>query len=148
MRMKILGRDVKTETGSNGKQDWIFKQALTEDEKDTLILTNFSSKKDKKGEYSVDFNLNDEYRKAKMKEKDGRYEITFTDPKDKDMPDKTVMVINKADYSFYQMSVKEGIMGFTMTATNIKYGVGDGVFALDQKRYADAVVVKRDFGQK
>ncbi len=148
MRMKILGRDVKTETGSNGKQDWIFKQALTEEDKDTLILTNFTSKKGKKGDYDLDFDLHNEYRKAKMKEKDGRYEITFSDPKDKEMPAKTIMVVNKSDYAFYQMSVKDGIVGFTMTATNIKYGVSDATFSLDQKRYANAVVVKRDIGYK
>lgn len=83
-----------------------------------------------------------------MKEKDGRYEITFSDPKDKEMPAKTIMVVNKSDYDFYQMSVKDGIVGFTMTATNIKYGVSDATFSLDQKRYANAVVVKRDIGYK
>ena len=79
-----------------------------------------------------------------MKEKNERYEITFTEPKEKDMPNKTTMVVNKSDYSFYQMGVKDGLMGFTMTATKIKYGVSDGMFVLDAKKYPNAVMVKKD----
>lgn len=142
MRMKVLGREIKTETGDDGKQVWVYKPAVEEGDKDSVLVYKPSGKN--KGEYDLDFELGKEYKKAKMKEKDGRYEITFTDPKDKEMPKKTVMVVNKSDYSFHQMSVKDGVVGFTMTATKIKYGVNDAVFVLDQKKYPNAVIVKKD----
>jgi outer membrane lipoprotein-sorting protein len=142
MRMKVLGRDIRTETGNDGSQVWVYRAAIEEGDKDSVFIYKPSGKK--KGEYDLDFELNKKYKKAKIKEKNERYEITFTEPKDKEMPKKTTMVVNKSDYSFYQMGVKDGIMGFTMTATKIKYGVSDGVFVLDAKKYPNAVMVKRD----
>ena len=146
MRMKILGRDIRTETGFDGKQMWVYKPAVEEGDKDTLIIMEPTAKE--RGEFEMDFDLYNEYRKAKMKEKEGRYEITFTDPIDKNMPKKTVMVINKSDHTFYEMAVKDGATGFTMTATNIKFGVEDGMFSLDSKRYQDAVTVHRSSGER
>lgn len=142
MRMKVLGREIRTETGSDGKQVWVFKPAVEEGDKDSVLVYKPSGKK--KGEYDLDFEVGKEYKKAKMKEKNGRYEITFSEPKDKEMPKKTTMVVNKSDYTFYQMGVKDGVVGFTMTATKIKYGVNDAVFVLDQKKYPNAVIVKKD----
>ena len=142
MRMKVLGRDIRTETGDDGMQTWVFKPAIEEGDKDSVLIYKSSNKK--KGEYDLDFELSKKYKKAKMKEKNERYEITFTEPKEKDMPNKTTMVVNKSDYSFYQMGVKDGLMGFTMTATKIKYGVSDGMFVLDAKKYPNAVMVKKD----
>lgn len=142
MRMKVLGREIRTETGSDGKQVWVFKPAVEEGDKDSVLVYKPSGKK--KGEYDLDFEVGNEYKKAKMKEKNGRYEITLSEPKDKEMPKKTTMVVNKSDYTFYQMGVKDGVVGFTMTATKIKYGVNDAVFVLDQKKYPNAVIVKKD----
>ena len=144
MRIKMLGHEVKTETGSDGRQMWFLKHAVIDTDRDTLIVMPVS----KKGEFDLDFNLHNEYRKAKMKEKNGRYEITFTDPKDKDMPRKTVMVVNKSDYTFHEMSVKDGANGFTMTVTRLRFGVPESMFVLDESRYQGAVVVKRSFGDK
>ncbi len=142
MNMKILGREIRTETGNDGKEQWIYKPSVKESDKDTIIIINDPEKK--KGEFDLDFDLNNEYRKAKMKEKNGRYEITFTDPKDKEMPGKTIMVINKSDYTFHEMTVKDGANGFTMTATKIKFGVSDAILTFDAKRYPNAIVVRRD----
>lgn len=64
------------------------------------------------------------------------------------MPNKTTMVINKSDYTFHEMSVKDGANGFRMTATRIKFGVSDATLTFDAKKYPDAVVVRRDIGHK
>lgn len=146
MKITVLGREIRSETGNDGNQQWIYKPAVLDGGKDTIIFLTGSGKK--KGEYDLDFNLHNEYRKAKMKEKNGRYEITFSDPKDKDMPSKTIMVINKSDYTFHEMQVKDGANGFTMTATRIKFGVNDAILTFDPKRYPNAVTVRRDIGTK
>ena len=138
----VLGHEVRTESGSDGTQDWFLKPASGDGEKDTVYLV--SGKKKDKDEFDLDFNLYNEYKKAKMKESNGRYEITFSSPKDKDMPSKTILVVNKDDYLFHSMTVKDGAKGFTMTATRIKFGVDDGLFVFSAKRYPNAVVVKRD----
>lgn len=145
VKMKVLGREIRSETGSNGKEQWFLKPAVGNG-KDTIIITTDLGKK--KGEFDIDFDLYNEYTKAKMKEKNGRYEITLTNPKDKDMPKKTIMVVNKSDYTFHEMTIKDGANGFTVTATKIKFGVNDAILTFDPKKYPNAVVVRRDIGHK
>lgn len=143
--MKILGREAKSELGCDGKQQWKYKPRIKAgdvDRRDTLYITPVNGKS-KGGDYSIDFGLDKEYRKATMKEKDGRYEITFTEPRDSEMPKKTIMRINKSNYHFYEIESKGGGVSMRMTATKIKFGVSDDLFKLDQKKYPGAVVVRK-----
>lgn len=143
--LKILGREAKSELGCDGKQQWKYKPRIKAgdvDRRDTLYITPVNGKS-KGGDYSIDFGLDKEYRKATMKEKDGRYEITFTEPRDSEMPKKTIMRINKSNYHFYEIESKGGGVSMRMTATKIKFGVSDDLFKLDQKKYPGAVVVRK-----
>lgn len=142
--LKILGREAKSEVGCDGKQEWKYKPRIKAgdvDRQDTLYITPVKGKS--KGDYTIDFGLDKEYKKATMKEKDGRYEITFTEPRDSEMPKKTIMRINKSNYHFYEIESKGGGVSMRMTATKIKFGVSDDLFKLDQKKYPGAVVVRK-----
>ena len=84
-----------------------------------------------------------DYKKAEMKEKNGKYEITFSQPKKADDPKKMVVVINKSNYHFYEMSTKEKGATMRMTVKSIKKGVPDSVFVLDPKKFPSAKVVHK-----
>lgn len=78
-----------------------------------------------------------------MKTKGDYYEITFTNPLDKEMPKQTVMLINKNTGYFREMTAKQSGVSVKMTAVKIKVGVSDSVFKFDVNRYPGAKVIRK-----
>lgn len=138
---KILGHELKSETGYDGKQKWEIAMLGEKNRPDTLYITQHAQKQ--KGEYDVNFGIYNMYKKGTMKVKGNNYELTFTEPKDKDIPKKTTMLINKSNYHFYQMKAEQSGIDMTLTASKIKFGVNDNVFKLDLNRYPDAKVIRK-----
>ena len=142
MSMKVKGYEMYRETGYDGTQTWNYEKAVDEEERDTLIITKGAQKK-KKEKFSVDMGLDKEYKKAKLKTTDKFYEITFTGPLTKDMPRKSIVRIVKDTYMLHQYETKVSIASMKMTVTKIKLGLSDNVFVFDQKKYPNAVVVRK-----
>ena len=140
--MKAMGREIYSESGFDGEQEWEYKKAISKSDADSLIITKTAKKK--KGDNDLDFDMDKEYRKAKMKLKGANYEITFTDPIDKDAPSKSIMKINKDNFYFYEMTVKSGLMTMRLTVNKIKVGVPDSQFIFDESKYKGAVVVRKN----
>lgn len=139
MTMKLMGKELLTEEGYDGVQEWTY---TSEFGKDTLVIKKAAKKS--KGDYDLDFDLDKEYKTAKMKVvKDRYYEVTFTNPISKDVPKSSVMVIDKNNYSFHEFRVKEGMLKMKLTATKITVGVSDQIFVLDLKKYPNAKVIRK-----
>ena len=141
VNMKVLGREIHTEKGFDGTQEWIYSKASHDDERDTLAITK--SAKKSKDKYSINLGLDKEYKKAKLKTTDKFYEITFTDPLKKDTPKKSIIRIDKDKYLLHEYETKVSVASVKMTVTRIKYGVSDNMFVLDPKKYPNAVVVRK-----
>lgn len=142
MTVKVMGVEEYSETGFDGEQEWEYKKAMKKGDADSLIISKTTKKK--KGDNDLDFDMDKEYRKAKMKLKGANYEITFTDPIDKDAPSKSIMKINKDNFYFYEMTVKSGLMTMRLTVNKIKVGVPDSQFIFDESKYKGAVVVRKN----
>jgi outer membrane lipoprotein-sorting protein len=146
MTMSAMGENMDSESGFDGVNEWEYKPGAKTKKKvtpDSLIIKKADKKS--KGEYSIELDMDKEYNKATMKEKDGLYVITFTDPKkkDKETPKKTVLKISKNTMMFHSMEAKISIASMRITATHYKIGVSDDIFKLDPKRYPNAVVVRK-----
>lgn len=141
LSMKILGREIYSESGYDGVQLWKYKKAAKKDAVDTLVISKPAKKP--KGDYEIDFDLDKEYRTATLKTKGDFYEITFINPKDKDLPKRAVMLINKKNGYFQEFSTKESGMTMKITMLRIKIGVSDQVFKFDPKKYAGAKIVRK-----
>ena len=139
MHSKILDEEIHTESGCDGQQSWTYKKLSNR--ADTLKIEN--KPKENNSEYNVDFDLYNDYENAKIKEKKGIYEITFTKPKsDDDTPDKTIMRIDASTYHPLEMEVKQSIMTMTLNFKNIRFGVADEIFVFDPQKYDGAVVIR------
>jgi hypothetical protein len=141
MQMKALGHVMYHETGFDGTQTWRYSKAADDDERDTLTITKGATKKKEK--FSINMGLDKEYKKAKLKTTDKHYEITFTEPLNKEMPKKSIIRIDKNKYLLHEYETKVSIAKMKMTVTRIKYGVSDNVFVFDPKKYPNAVVVRK-----
>ena len=141
LTMKVKGHEMYRETGYDGTQTWSYEKAVDEEERDTLTITKGAQKKKEK--FSVDMGLDKEYKKAKLKITDKFYEITFTGPLKKDTPKKSIIRIVKDTYMLHQYETKVSIASMKMTVTKIKLGLSDNVFVFDQKKYPNAVVVRK-----
>lgn len=139
--MKVLGKEVKQESGFDGTQEWEFKPAEGKNGKDSLIITTTNQKS--KSDNDINFDMDKDYKKATMKLKGVNYEITFSEPISKDSPKKTTIKINKDTYYFYEMSFKESGATVRMTVKKIKIGADDKVFKFDPSQYPTAVVVRK-----
>lgn len=143
----VLGRTMRVDSGSDGKQNWRYSSVTNgkgeKEEPDTLLITPIDQKAKKKDDISLEFDMHKNYKKAEMKEKDGKYEITFSQPKKADSPKKMVVLINKSNYQLYEMSIKEKGATMSMTVKGIKKGVPDSVFVLDPKKFPGAKVVRK-----
>lgn len=129
-----------------GTQVWKYKSRIKTkdvDRRDTLFISPAKKGNKISGGNEIDFNLHEEYRKATMKEKTDYYEITFTEPKDKEMPKKSIMRIRKSNYHFYEMESKQSGVSVRMTASKIKFGVSDNIFKLDMKKFPGATVIRK-----
>lgn len=147
LHTKVLGRTIREESGCDGKQNWRYSAVTNgkgeKEEKDTLLITPLDQKMKKKNDVRLDLSIYMNYQKAVMKEKNGKYEITFTQPKKADSPKKMVALINKSNYQLIEMSTTEKGAAVRMTVKSIKVGVPDNVFELDLKKYPGATVVRK-----
>lgn len=140
-KMKILGKDITTYNGSDGKEDWMYRPAILDGENDTIYISK-SDSSPKKDDY-INLNIHKQYSVGKMKELDNYYEISFSKPKDKDFPKKTTLKINKKDYSLKEMSMKDTSFSMKLTITRIKFGVSDDVVTFNPKKFPGAKIIRR-----
>ena len=141
MQMKVMGHEIYHETGFDGTHTWRYSKAADDEERDTLTITKGALKK--KDKFSVNMGLDKDYKKAKLKTTDKHYEITLTEPLNKEMPKKSIIRIDKNKYLLHEYETKVSIASVKMTVTRIKYGVSDNMFVLDPKKYPNAVVVRK-----
>ena len=144
MNLNFMSKAIKFEIGFDGEQRWKYTSGVSENKKDTLVITKTN---DAKNDYSVKSDYDKEYKKAKMKEVGRYYEITFSGPMKKDVPKKSSIKIDKESYLLREFSVDEDMGPFTgkitLTITKITKGCSDNWFKLDMNRYKNAVVVRR-----
>ena len=141
IQMKVMGHEIYTETGFDGTQTWRYSKAADDEERDTLTITKGALKK--KDKFAIDMGLDMKYKKAKLKTTDKHYEITFTEPLNKETPKKSIIRIDKNKYLLHEYETKVSIASVKMAVTRIKYGVSDNMFVLDPKKYSNAVVVRK-----
>ena len=139
MTMKIMGIEVLTESGFDGTDTWEIEHSS---KSDTITITPGDNRKKSKGDLS--FDLDKQYRKAKMKLKDGYYEITFSEPKSKDNEAKNVTV-KISEKNYIMREVRSGARGakVTMNITKVRVGLKDSYFKLDTTKYPDAVIIRK-----
>lgn len=140
MTTAMLDEKVEAIAGCDGEMSWEY--TSQSGASDTLIISR--QPKEARSEYGPDFDLYEEYENAKMKKKDGRYEITFTKPKTKDTPKKTVMVIDARTYYVVSMMMKEGVATVNMAFSNTRIGgIDDSIFVFDRNAFPNAVVIEK-----
>ena len=139
MSFSMLGKEVAVESGFDGTNTWEIKHST---KGDTIIFTRGNTIAESEG--ALDLDLDKQYHKAKMKNKDGYYEITFSDPKDKTSEIKRISVkISEKNYAMRE--IRSGARGakVTMTITKIRVGLKDSHFKLDLTKHPDAVVIRK-----
>ena len=142
MRMTVLGTEIVTENGFDGTDSWEIDHAAKETQSDTITFTHGNKKKKSKNELSYD--LDKQYNKAKMKLKDGYYEITFSEPKDKTNEVKSATVkISEKNYVIREMRTGARGAKVTMKITKIRVGLKDSYFKLDTSEYPGAVIIRK-----
>ena len=142
MRMTVLGTEIVTENGFDGTDSWEIDHAAKETQSDTITFTHGNKKKKSKNELSYD--LDKQYNKAKMKHKDGYYEITFSEPKDKTNEVKSATVkISEKNYVIREMRTGARGAKVTMKITKIRVGLKDSYFKLDTSKYPGAVIIRK-----
>jgi len=136
---KILDLEAVAESGFNGTDTWEIKGSLTDD---TIIFTPGDKRKPSEGD--LDLTLDKQYRKAKMKHKDGCYEITFSNPIDKDnAARKATVKISDKNYTLREMRTSASGAKLTMTITHIRVGLKDSYFTPDLSKHPNAVVIRK-----
>ena len=132
---RVLGNDIVVENGFDGTDTW-------ENEGDTITITRGDHRKKDKNVLSTDFDKR--YRKAKMKEKDGYYVITFTEPKDKDNEAKSVTTwLSMKSCMMQELKTTAKGASVTMKVTKIRVGLKDEYFKVDLGKYPNAVVIRK-----
>ena len=143
--MKVLGREVRTEEGFDGTQEWCYRhidlKKKGKEFKDTLTVKKTAKKS--KSDYDIDFGIDKDYKTATVKVSGQYYELTFTNPVKKDDPKKVVVKIDKDKYYFREMKAKQSGVSMTMTVSKIKFGVSDDIFKFNPKNYPNAVIVRK-----
>lgn len=139
MTMKIMGMEVATESGFDGAETWEIKHS---EKVDTIIITKGDNREKSKGDLS--FDLDKKYQKAKMKHKDGYYEISFSNPKDKVTEAKSVTV-KISEKSYVMREIRSSARGakITMNITKVRVGLKDSHFKVDLSKYPNAVVIRK-----
>lgn len=144
MSLGVMNKKMKMEMGFDGTQKWSYRTSIDEKKKDSLIITKTQTSKN---DYGMKNDYEKEYKKAKMKEVGNYYEITFSGPKQKDIPKDASIKIAKDSYLLREYTVNEDMGSFTgkmtITITKITKGCSDNWFKLDMSRYKNAVVVRR-----
>lgn len=139
MTMKIMGIEVTTESGFDGINTWEIEHS---EKGDTITITKGDTRKKSEGDLSLD--LDKKYNKAKMKQKDGYYEIAFSEPKDKSNEVKSVTV-KISEKNYVMREIRSGARGakVTMTITKVRVGLKDSYFKLNLSEYPNAVVIRK-----
>lgn len=139
MNMKIMGMEVTSETGFDGTDSWEISHSS---KGDTITFTHGDKRKKSDGDLNLD--LDKKYRKAKMKLKEGYYEISFSEPKSKDNEAKNVTV-KISEKNYIMREVRSGARGakVTMNITKVRVGLKDSYFKLDTTKYPDAVIIRK-----
>lgn len=139
MTMKVMGVEIAMETGFDGTDTWEISHSSNGD---TITITPGDKRKENKGDLNLD--LDKQYNKAKMKLKDGYYDITFSEPKDKTSEVKSIAVkISEKNYVLRETRSNTRGAKVTMTITKVHVGLKDSHFKLDLGKYPDAVVVRK-----
>jgi hypothetical protein len=139
MSMTVLGTEIVTESGFDGTDTWEIDHSP---KGDTITFTHGNKQKKSKNELSYD--LDKQYNKAKMKLKDGYYEITFSEPKDKTNEVKSATVkISEKNYVIREMRTGARGAKVTMKITKIRVGLKDSYFNLDTSKYPGAVIIRK-----
>ena len=137
--IKILGKEVSSESGFDGTQTWEIDRSP---KGDTITITPGKNMKKSKGDLQLD--LDKQYKKAKIKLKDGYYVITFSEPIDSSNEVKSITIkISEKNYTVRE--VRSGARGakVTMTITKIRVGLKDSHFKLNLAQYPNAVVIRK-----
>ena len=141
MTMKVLGQEIKEESGFDGQQEWEYTSASSKKEKDSLIITKTSVAK--KNDYGMNIDYEKSYKTAKMKEKGLYYVIEFSNRIDPELPKKMTMKVAKDSYYLRELTTSVSAAKVTMTVTKVTKGCSDNWFKLDMNRYKNAAVVRR-----
>lgn len=141
MNMKVMGHEMKEESGFDGKQEWEYHTATDKKERDSLIITKTSVAKN--NDYGVNIDYEKSYKTAKMKEKGHYYIIDFSDRIDPELPKKMTIKIAKDSYYLREITTSVSVAKITMTVTKVTKGCSDNWFKLDMNRYKNAVVVRK-----
>lgn len=135
--VKALGETMTMDMGFDGTQMWSYNT-----ESDSLVISKTTKKPEKQG--GPDISKTSKYKTAKMKEKNGIYEIAFTNPINKNEPSKFVLKINKSNYYPTEIQIGSGLRSITFNITKIKVGnIDDNIFVPDPKKYPTAKVVRK-----
>lgn len=136
---RVLGQDVVSEVGFDGTDTWEIDRSP---KADTITFARGDHRKKDKNVLSTDFDKR--YRKAKMKEKDGYYVITFTEPKDKDNEAKSVTTwLSMKSCMMQELKTTAKGASVTMKVTKIRTGLKDDYFKVDLGKFPNAVVIKK-----
>ncbi|MBR4506422.1 MAG: hypothetical protein IKP21_06580 [Bacteroidales bacterium] len=137
MTMKVLNMSVTFLSGYDGNESW---EVRNYGESDTIRISKGRKDKDDEG---IDLDMAKGFRKAKMKLKDGYYEIDYSDPVDKKSELKKLsMKVSAKNYYLREMRTSAKGAKVVMTITKVKIGLSDSYFKLDMSKYPDAVVVR------
>lgn len=138
MNLNMFGVSSTVEMGFDGTQKWEY-------DGDTLIITKTTEVdyKDFDNDQSL-YNMSSEYKTAKMEEKNGFYEITYTAPVEKgDSSSKVILKINKSNYYLSEIQFEGGLMSSTQLKVVKVENISDDVFVLDLKKYPTAKIVRQ-----
>lgn len=137
MTMKIMDHEITFISGYDGNETWEVQRFANKDS-----INIIKGKKDKDDE-GVDLELANGFRKAKMKLKDGYYEIDYSDPIDKKSEIRKLSVKVSAK-NYYLREMRTSVKGakVLMTITKVKIGLKDDYFKLDLSKYPNAVVTR------
>ena len=135
MSFSMLGKDIAMESGFDGTQEWVAT-------KDTVHISDTPTANQK--DNGADLGIYKDYRKAKMKDKKGYYDIEFWDPIDKDSELKSVNVkVSKSNYMMKELKMSAKGAKVTINIKKVKKGLGDNYFKLDMSKYPNAKVVHK-----
>ena len=134
---KVLDQSMTFLSGFDGNESW---EVQNYGKQDTIRISKGMKDKDNDG---ADLDLAKGFRKAKMKLKDGYYEIDFSDPADKKSEmKKLALKISAKNYYLREMRTSAKGARVVMTITKVKVGLPDNYFKLDLGKYPNAVVVR------
>lgn len=138
MLMKVMGVEMTMLSGFDGNESW---EVISTGKNDTVRIK--AGVRENAGDEGVNLDMANGFKKAKMKLKDGYYEIDFSEPKDKKSEIKKLSVkISAKNYYLREMKTSAHGAKVTMTITKIKVGLKDDYFKLDLSKFPNAVVVR------